>query len=77
MPQIGSDYPVQITFQFNGYDVTATVPVNSVDGNGDRTVDVAWTGPNSGNVDNFVISARLQNETGAEAAIRHFGGILI
>lgn len=75
MPMIGDDYPFQVTGQWNGFDIVITVP-GPKDQGGNRTVDIEWSGPSSGSIQDFVITPRLLNETQAEAALRHFGGVI-
>ena len=75
MPQIGDSYPLQITATWNSFNITVTVN-GPADENGDRTVDIDWTGPNSGSVTDFVISARMLDETSVSAAARHFSAAL-
>lgn len=74
MPQIGDEYPIQVTGTFGAFALVATIN-GPRDANGDLTIDLEYTGPRSGTINGLVITARLQNETSAEAMQRHFGGL--
>lgn len=76
VPQLNENYPLQISFQWNGFDITATL-YEARGASGEKTVDLVWTGPSSGSATGIIITERLQNETSAESALRHFGAVIV